>query len=92
MDSKIVNQILDQAPNETTAEQVTTLYEKYEGNVVDILAELWQIETLEPNSISNIDVDKLAVKNKLAEVRDICNAFDEEMQRYMQECRLKQQS
>lgn len=86
---KIINQILHQAPNGTTTETVTALYEKYKGNTVDILSDLWNIET-EHKELKNVSVEELEFKNKMAEVRGICNAFDEEMERYMKQMRENQ--
>ncbi len=86
---KIIGQILDQAPNGTTAENVTELYEKYKGNTVDILTDMWNIEQ-EHKELNNVSVEDLEFKNKIAEVRDICNAFDEEMEHYMQKIRESQ--
>lgn len=87
---KNIETILQQAPENSTQEEVDALYEKHNGNVVEILTELWNIKEAEKTQpLQNLSIDDLAVKNKLVEVREICHAFDEEMERYMQKIRDK---
>jgi hypothetical protein len=87
---KNIESILQQAPENTTQEEVEALYERHNGNVVDILAELWDIKEVEKKQpLQNLSVSDLAVRNKLIEVRDICHTFDEEMDKYMQKIREK---
>lgn len=72
--------ILSQSPEGITIEQVKELYEKLNGNTVEILSELWNIET----SIKNQAFDeKKKEKDKWNNIRDICNSYEEEMEKYM---------
>lgn len=91
MNENIIKQILDQAPDSVTREHVTELYTKYDGNIVCILTELWNIEKTDAPEPKNTSVEELAFKNKIAEVRDICNSFDEEMENFLQRCRQDQE-
>jgi hypothetical protein len=77
-----MEQILQQAPEGITREYIESIYEKHQGNVIEVLAELWNIEE-PPKETKNISVEDMKLKNKFAEIRDICDAFDEEMEKQM---------
>jgi hypothetical protein len=80
--------ILQQAPDGITLEDIEPLYKKYDGNVPNILADLWQV-VADKQPVLNITVEEMKIKNKFAEVRDICNAMDEEFEAYMKKCKTK---
>jgi len=73
--------ILNQAPVGITIEQVRELMMKYNNNSVDVLSELWDVkETI----TSNIVIDEMYEKRqKWHNVREICNAYEEEMHNFM---------
>ena len=68
--------ILKQAPNETTINQVEDLLKKYDGNIPDVLAELWEIKP-------GIKKEEDSKQHKWTEIRELCNEFDLEMDKYM---------
>lgn len=73
--------ILNQSPEGITIEQVKELYEKLNGNTVEILSELWNIDS---SYIKNQAYDeKKKEKEKWNNIREICNAYEEEMDKYM---------
>lgn len=75
----MIESILQQAPEGVDVERVKELYEKHQGNVVSVLTELW--------NIPEKDVHNVSYNSKQAkwnEVRDICNAYEEEMEKFMQ--------
>jgi hypothetical protein len=78
--------ILQQAPEGVTLADIEPLYQKYDGNVANILADLWQVVT-EKQPIANISVEEMKIKNKFAEVREICNAMDEEYEAFVKKCK-----
>lgn len=78
--------ILQQAPDGITLADIEPLYKKYDGNVANILADLWQVVADKP-PVLNITVEDMKIKNKFAEVRDICNAMDEEYEAFMKKCK-----
>lgn len=73
--------ILNQAPVGITIEHVRELMMKYNNNSVDVLSELWDVkETI----TSNIVLDEMYEKRqKWHNVREICNAYEEEMHNFM---------
>ena len=81
-----MEEILQQAPEGITREYIETIYEKHEGNIANILAELWNVEEA-PRKNRNESVEDMERKKKFAEVRDICDAFDAEMEKQMNACR-----
>lgn len=82
-----IQQLINQSPEGTTEEQIILLKEKHKGVFGNILSELWNIPEKEPVNPENITVEELAIKNKLTEIREICNAFDEEMDNFLQKAK-----
>jgi hypothetical protein len=77
-----MEEILQQAPAGITHEYIETIYAKHEGNIPNILAELWNVEEPQKQN-KNESIEDMERKNKFAEVRDICDAFDAEMEKQM---------
>lgn len=75
--------ILDQSPEGTTLEDIAVLYKKHEGKVVDILTELWQVQEVVQNKPYDDN------REKWVEVRNICNAYEEEMENFMKSMKSK---
>jgi hypothetical protein len=78
--------ILQQAPEGVTLADIEPLHQKYDGNVANILADLWQV-VAEKQTVANISVEEMKIKNKFAEVREICNAIDEEYEAFIKKCK-----
>jgi hypothetical protein len=72
----MIRKLLDQAPEGVSATDVETILEKNLGNVVDTLSELWELP------VKNISLPSDSHK-KWQEVRDICSAYEQEMQNFM---------
>lgn len=68
-----IQQILDQAPEWTTAVQVYELWSEYSGDVVAILSKLWDVPP---------KVEKLPTKWDI--MREICDSYDDAMQEMLQ--------
>lgn len=83
-----MEQILQQAPPGITQEYIETIWEKHKGDVVNILAELWNVEET-PKAFRNISVQDMNTKKKFDEIRDICDAFDTEMNKQLDVIRMK---
>lgn len=78
----IIESILNQAPDDVTREKVEELMVKYENNTTDVLSELWN---LNDNVTSNVVMDEdYEKKQRWHNVREICNAYEKEMQEFMQ--------
>lgn len=69
--------LLSQAPEGVDIEKCQELLEKYKGNCANVLAELWNIE--EKRSVISDE------KTKWTEIRDLCNEYDEELNKFLQE-------
>lgn len=80
--------ILNQSPDGTTIEDIEKLFVKYDGNTNDILCELWNISSsnVVKNTYRDANYDQ---RQKWATIRDICNTYEEEMQKYMDSLRQK---
>ena len=73
----MIESILQQAPEGVSQEQVEALYKKHNGNSAAVLTELWEIPTEVKNVPFNED------KAKWQNMRDICQAHEEEMEKFM---------
>jgi uncharacterized protein CbrC (UPF0167 family) len=69
---KQIQEIIDQAPSWTTSVQVSELWVHHQGDIVAILASLWECET-----------PAKKVATKWDAIRDICDAHDAELERVM---------
>ncbi len=75
--------ILQQCPDGITIDIVQELYKKYNGNTVDILSELWNLNT--PNILKNQNYDENhKQKEKWNNIREICSSYEEEMNKVME--------
>lgn len=69
--------IYNQSPEGTTMEEIEVLFKKHGGRSADVLAELWGVEEVVKNKpYSNRDEQQ-----KWENIRDICNTYEEEMQK-----------
>lgn len=73
----MIESILQQAPEGVSKEQVEELYKKHDGHAAAVLAELWEL----PSDVKNVPFDE--DRNKWQNMRDICQAYEEEMEKYM---------
>ena len=65
--------LIQQAPANLTIEEIEKIYIKNENNVVNTLAELWEI----------VDNKVIPPKTKWDDIRDTCDAYDSEMAKIM---------
>lgn len=69
--------IYNQSPEGTTMEEIEVLFKKHGGRSADVLAELWDVDEVVKNKpYSNRDEQQ-----KWENIRDICNTYEEEMQK-----------
>jgi hypothetical protein len=73
----MIESLLQQAPEGVSREQVEALYKKHDGNSSAVLTELWDI----PSNIKNVPFNE--DKEKWQKMRDIFQAYEEEMERFM---------
>lgn len=72
-----VKSILQQSPDGVTEDMVNILLKKHDGNVVDVLTDLWNVDTY---NVTNIDMEK----QKWNDIREICSSYEQEMHEYME--------
>ena len=90
-----MEEVIKQAPNNMLLEDIEIIFKKNNENVLDTLFDLWNIdvkkttdiikETIEEGTEANInnndiDLDLIDPVNKWANIRNICDAHDIEMQ------------
>ena len=68
-----IENVLSQAPLQTTKEEVEELMKKYDNNEIDVLSELWEVKD------QTISQDQ----TKWEKIRDICDNYEEEMEKFM---------
>ena len=66
-----------QAPSNISFEEAEIIFKKNNENIIDSLSELWDIK----------DNKKSIEKNKWDEIRETCDAFDNEMSIFMDNIR-----
>jgi hypothetical protein len=71
--------IIQQAPEGISTEYVEELYKTHNGDVPKILGILWEMPDVKNTQYDNEDTQKWN------NIRDICNAYEEEMNKFMQE-------
>jgi hypothetical protein len=69
-----MDEVMKQAPEHITKEDAEIIFKKNNENVTDTLIELWNLEAPIP------ETDKDKEKDKWANIRDICDSYDIEMQ------------
>ena len=75
-----IEQILQQAPEEVSKEQISKLLETHDGDSLKVLSILWNLK--EENEESN-DSNANDMTKKWENIREICNSYEEEMQNFM---------
>ena len=75
-----IESILVQCPEDTTKEDVEELWNKYDGNVSDILSDVWKVSTVNNGRYSE-------QKKKWDDIRDICNTYEHQMEEHMKALR-----
>ena len=71
--------LIQQAPLNLTIEEIEMCYKKNENNVVNTLAELWDI----------VDNKVIPPKTKWDDIRETCDAYDSEMAKVMKKMKNK---
>jgi len=66
-----------QAPSHVTYEEIESIFKKNNQNIVNTLAELWDIK----------DTTVKKPENKWNEIRETCDAYDAEMEIFMKKAR-----
>lgn len=83
-----MEEVIKQAPNNMLLEDIEIIFKKNNENVLDTLFDLWNIDAKKTSEIvkekeaeiDDIDLDLIDPVNKWANIRNICDAHDVEMQ------------
>jgi hypothetical protein len=83
-----MEEVIQQAPDYFSKEEIEVIFKKNEENVINTLIDLWNLDAPKTKSATeaaleadqNIDINKT---DKWASIRDICDTYDLEMQTQM---------
>ena len=90
-----MDEVIKQAPSDIAVEDIEVIFKKNNENVLDTLFDLWNIEVKEAKSAKKDDDETEAVDEDDAEldftnpetkwenIRNICDAYDIEMQAHL---------
>jgi len=80
-----MDEVYKQSPPNFDKESIKTIFIKNNENVLDTLLELWDIDDKHSSIIQKDDDNDKddKEKNKWTNIRDICDSFDIEMQKFM---------
>lgn len=94
-----MEEIIKQAPEHISLEDIEVIFKKNNENVVDTLFDLWNIDVVKSNNTDNetctnsdiTDISKFKDdKNKWTNIRNICDSYDLEMQARISNMRNKE--
>lgn len=89
-----MDEVIKQSPENIDKATIEAIFAKNNENVLDTLLELWDFDDKKNDNVINSSVvyggvsndsndDLLKDKNKWANIRDICDSFDKEMDVFM---------
>ena len=83
-----MDEVIQQAPDYFSKEEIEVIFKKNEENVIDTLIDLWELDAPKAKSAAeaaDIDINKISAAggDKWASIRDICDTYDLEMQTQM---------
>ena len=79
-----MDEVMKQAPDTVSREDVEIIFKKNNENVIDTLIDLWELDVPKSNVECVDDTDKWA------NIRDVCDSFDLEMQNQMNQMKNQQ--
>jgi hypothetical protein len=92
-----MEEIIKQAPEHISLEDIEVIFKKNNENVVDTLFDLWNIDVVKTETCTNIDISDISDiskfkddKNKWTNIRNICDSYDLEMQAHINKMRNKE--
>ena len=79
-----MEEVINQAPQHISKEDIESIFKKNNENVIDTLIELWNIEAPTTGKTANPEeIDLTNPNNKWAHIRDVCDSYDLQMQEHM---------
>jgi hypothetical protein len=94
-----LEEVISQAPDNISKEDIEVIFKKNNENVIDTLVDLWDLEAPNaPNAPNTANestekdiIDLKTDEHKWANIRDICDSYDLEMQTQLNRMRNKSQ-
>jgi hypothetical protein len=86
-----MDEVINQAPSHISKEDIEIIFKKNNNNVIDTLIDLWDIEAPKTTNLDG-DSDELDLKkpeNKWANIRNVCDSYDTEMQAQLSKLKFK---
>jgi len=83
-----MDEVIKQAPDNISVEEIEVIFKKNKENVIDTLIDLWNIEVKDAKPTNNeeaadADFDFTNPETKWDNIRNICDAYDIEMQAHL---------
>jgi hypothetical protein len=89
-----MDEVIKQAPDNISVEEIEVIFKKNKENVIDTLIDLWNIEVKDAKPTNNEEADEAALEaeaefdftnpeTKWDNIRNICDAYDIEMQAHL---------
>jgi hypothetical protein len=78
-----MEEVINQAPQYISKEDIEVIFKKNNENVIDTLIELWDIKVDKEIFSNTEEIDITSPENKWANIRDVCDSYDLEMQIHM---------
>jgi hypothetical protein len=81
-----MEEVINQAPEHISREDIEIIFKKNNENVLDTLIDLWSLDVSKKANVCDLDENKETVidikneVNKWANIRNICDSYDLEMQ------------
>lgn len=85
-----MEEVINQAPSHVSKEDIEIIFKKNNENVIDTLIDLWNVEA--PKSVNPDEDDEFDLKNpenKWANIRNVCDTYDKEMQAQLSKLKIK---
>ena len=85
-----MEEVINQAPSHVSKEDIEIIFKKNNENVIDTLIDLWNVEA--PKSVNPGEDDEFDLKNpenKWANIRNVCDTYDKEMQAQLSKLKIK---
>jgi hypothetical protein len=91
-----LEEVISQAPDNISKEDIEVIFKKNNENVIDTLVDLWDLEAPNAPNTANESTEKDIIdlktdEHKWANIRDICDSYDLEMQTQLNRMRNKSQ-
>jgi hypothetical protein len=86
-----MEEVINQAPDNISKEDIEVIFKKNNENVINTLVELWNLDVSKTKNTNEEDeeIDLNNPTNKWANIRNICDSYDLEMQTQMNKLKNK---